>query len=304
MNIRCPRKGFTLIELLVVITIIGILAALLFPVFLKARESGRRTVCQSNERQLGLAMLQYVSDNDEEFPYHNGFPGAKWVSQSYPYVKNAQLYQCVDDDTLAGSVNGRRYSVDSYAMNSNLMGLVLVWLGGSGTGQQSSPTLAVLSSPSKTIMFFEVSNNEASLAPISGVPTEGAATGNGADDCAPMQGATLGPTTFPCGQGAEYLYTSGINANETLYATGNIGGRLLNGGAGSTPRHGGGSSYVACDGHIRWLKPEEVSGGRAAVAEDCLQGTETGQPSDCANQPVTSAAGTAGGEHRMTFSSR
>ena len=304
MNIRRPQKGFTLIELLVVITIIGILAALLFPVFLRARESGRRTVCQSNEHQISLAMLQYVSDNDEKFPVHDGFPGTKWVSQSYPYTKNAQLYQCVDDSTQAGSVNGNRYSVDSYAMNSNLIGLVLVGRGGGSTGQQSPPTLAGLSSPSKTIMFFEVSNNEASLVPISGIPTEGAATGNGADDCFMMMGAMPGPATFPCGHGAESHDINGVSLNETLYATGDIGGRPLNGGSGSTPRHGGGSSYVACDGHIHWLKPEEVSGGRAAVAEDCLQGTETGQPSDCANQPVTSAAGTAGGEHRMTFSSR
>ncbi|MCW3060774.1 MAG: prepilin-type N-terminal cleavage/methylation domain, partial [Capsulimonas sp.] len=63
------NDGFTLIELLVVIAIIAILAAILFPVFAKAREKARQTTCASNLRQLGLAMLQYVQDNDETFPF-------------------------------------------------------------------------------------------------------------------------------------------------------------------------------------------------------------------------------------------
>ncbi len=301
MNTRYARKGFTLIELLVVITILGILAALLFPAFARVKENGRRTACASHERQLGMAMLQYVSDNNERFPYQNGFPGAKWVSQSYPYVRNVQIYQCVDDDTTARLVNGRRYSVDSYAMNSNLMGLVLAWLGGGDTARHPNPTLAVLSSSSQTVMFFEVSNDEASLTPVNEAPTEGAATGNGADDCARMQGTTLGPATFPCGDGAEYTDINGINP---LYATGNIGGRTLNGGAGSTPRHGEGSNYVACDGHARWLRPETVSGGKSAVAEDCFQGTDSRQPADCSQQATKLAAGTASGKYSLTFSSK
>ena len=57
------RAGFTLIELLVVIAIIAILAAILFPVFSRARESGRRASCMSNEKQIGLAFAMYADDN-------------------------------------------------------------------------------------------------------------------------------------------------------------------------------------------------------------------------------------------------
>ena len=59
---RRPASGFTLIELLVVIAIIAILAAILFPVFGRARENARRSSCASNIRQLGLAAMQYTQD--------------------------------------------------------------------------------------------------------------------------------------------------------------------------------------------------------------------------------------------------
>lgn len=65
MIIGRGRGGFTLIELLVVIGIIAVIAAILFPVFAGIRERGRRTQCLSNERQLGMAIMQYVQDNGE-----------------------------------------------------------------------------------------------------------------------------------------------------------------------------------------------------------------------------------------------
>src|SRR5438034_806664 len=63
------RRGFTLIELLVVIAIIAILAAILFPVFARAREAARKTNCLSNLKNIGLASLMYVQDYDEQFPW-------------------------------------------------------------------------------------------------------------------------------------------------------------------------------------------------------------------------------------------
>jgi prepilin-type N-terminal cleavage/methylation domain-containing protein/prepilin-type processing-associated H-X9-DG protein len=90
------KRAFTLIELLVVIAIIAILAAILFPVFARARENARRASCQSNLKQIGLGILQYKQDYDERYPNEGGGtltdPG--WAYNIQPYVKSEQLFQC------------------------------------------------------------------------------------------------------------------------------------------------------------------------------------------------------------------
>src|SRR5471030_2357537 len=98
------RKGFTLIELLVVIAIIAILAAILFPVFSAAREKARQTSCASNEKQIGLAIIQYVQDFDETYPnIDQGQPEASntfstvntlWADMIFSYVKSKQVFVC------------------------------------------------------------------------------------------------------------------------------------------------------------------------------------------------------------------
>ncbi|GBC95128.1 hypothetical protein HRbin16_00915 [bacterium HR16] len=109
------KRAFTLIELLVVIAIIAILAAILFPVFARAREQARKTTCLSNMKQIGLAISMYLQDYDEKFPAwsdqcaHDPFgnivpPGKcgsdteiaffRWAILTQPYIKNAQMFLC------------------------------------------------------------------------------------------------------------------------------------------------------------------------------------------------------------------
>lgn len=130
------RKGFTLIELLVVIAIIAILAAILFPVFARARESARQSSCLNNQKQLSTGLMMYVQDYDERYPgaapysaasqyghwilawgngagQNAGQPGPFDVSQGaiYPYVKNAGVYMCPSDSNA-------RVKRLSYTINS------------------------------------------------------------------------------------------------------------------------------------------------------------------------------------------
>lgn len=91
------KNGFTLIELLVVIAIIALLAAILFPVFARVRENARRTSCASQEKQMGLALIQYTHDFDERLPnYNSALPGDRpnWTEQVYPYIRNWQIFRC------------------------------------------------------------------------------------------------------------------------------------------------------------------------------------------------------------------
>jgi len=103
------RGGFTLIELLVVIAIIAILAAILFPVFSRAREKARQSSCGSNLRQIQLAIAQYTQDYDERHPstwftangQWNDWPGGyQWQEAVLPYVKNQQLFVCPSASNL------------------------------------------------------------------------------------------------------------------------------------------------------------------------------------------------------------
>lgn len=100
------KKGFTLIELLVVIAIIAILAAILFPVFARARESARTTQCASNVRQIGSAMKMYAQDNEEKLPAlrapYQGLTNVYiyWMDLIMPYAKSEQIFVCPNDNPL------------------------------------------------------------------------------------------------------------------------------------------------------------------------------------------------------------
>ena len=118
------RRGFTLIELLVVIAIIAILAAILFPVFARAREKARQASCSSNVKQIGLAFIMYCSDYDDRHPSvyddgpHPAMPRIIWADKILPYVKNRELFLCPSCDTsnvnpppANGHLQGTRYQM-------------------------------------------------------------------------------------------------------------------------------------------------------------------------------------------------
>jgi prepilin-type N-terminal cleavage/methylation domain-containing protein len=289
-----PRKssqGFTLIELLVVIAIIAILAAILFPVFAQAREKARQTSCISNNKQVGLAILQYVQDYDENFP-SGWYPaesaqfnvllgstvGVGWANESYPYMKNSQVYKCPDDITQpvpgAGTTHGPQYPV-SYIFNTNI--------------PLGYPTLAALNAPASTVLATEGDGALAEI-PTTGefenypakIPAVASASSDGLHYVLSEPNQT-GPI------GIAYLDTGYLGGHKPLggfadpsivvwRTTGTNGGR-----------HTDGAVYICGDGHAKWLKPGAVSPGYPAQASTYAATADY-------------AAGTSSGQYQVTFS--
>ena len=101
------RRGFTLIELLVVIAIIAILAAILFPVFARAREKARQASCSSNQKQIALGILMYAQDYDEAFPgFYYKAVVADWATLHDPSIVN------LDNPIIEGSYIGKPGEAD------------------------------------------------------------------------------------------------------------------------------------------------------------------------------------------------
>ena len=229
------RKGFTLIELLVVIAIIAILAAILFPVFAKVREKARATSCSSNERQIGLAILQYVQDNDETFPNGTTYTGPVanntgqgWAGQVQAYIKAKNLLKCPDE---SGSPTGTQVVV-SYAMNNNI----------------AAKSDALPTAPTSTIMAFEVNGGVADV-------TDGSSpAGNGINTGTSPTNTDNGYTTLAIGP---FFGPAGV-ITPTVAA-----------------RHTDGSNFLATDGHVKWLRGTKVSAGITATNPTDAPGATT-----------------------------
>ena len=136
------RRGFTLIELLVVIAIIAILAAILFPVFARAREAARATSCKSNLKQIGTAIQMYTQDYDELMPVERTTnPNMSIIQLTDPYVKNLGVYNCPSQSVKSIlAYNGER----SYSYNRQFL---------------SGQSLAAIQSVADTVCFADATPN-------------------------------------------------------------------------------------------------------------------------------------------------
>jgi prepilin-type N-terminal cleavage/methylation domain-containing protein/prepilin-type processing-associated H-X9-DG protein len=171
------RTGFTLIELLVTIVIITILAAILFPVFARARENARRASCLSNLQQIGLGIMQYTQDYEEHYPLASGLnelagpvnvPGtpseaftfcsggdtcghySSWMDHIFPYVKSVQVFYCPSQKADGVPAYGYTSAVSGWFHQSSDYGGPL-WSGGPAS-------LAAVTRPSEVVMVLDYHN--------------------------------------------------------------------------------------------------------------------------------------------------
>ena len=111
------KSAFTLIELLVVIAIIAILAAILFPVFARARENARRASCQSNLKQIMLGYMQYTQDYDEKVPSAHCQETRAWYNKMQPYIKSTQIFKCPSDSSDVLPFNSTQITPNGYRVS-------------------------------------------------------------------------------------------------------------------------------------------------------------------------------------------
>lgn len=146
------HRAFTLVEILVVLAVVFLLAALLFPVFGRARENARRTNCASNCQQFALALTQYSQDHDESFmPIRYDSDGeVTWTDMLTPYVKNAQIFRCPSD---------AQSKKISYGLNQ------LVFLDLEEHPSAQPVKIAQFQSPAQTIMLGETGTGDDLITP-------------------------------------------------------------------------------------------------------------------------------------------
>jgi len=298
------KRAFTLIELLVVIAIIALLAAILFPVFSRARENARRSACASNEKQMSLGIIQYIQDNDEHPPAgispdstHSSCVAAGygwgWGGNIYPYVKTDEVFSCPDDKYA-----GKEYQIGStgvygqltsYAYNQNLL------IGKNACTKVNGP-ISELNQPSVTVLLMEVEeqrwtdpkdvqDNEANALAVDGRITP-YCNGWNCDNDGNLA-TSNDDFVFETGP----IGCTGANSvdwnNISTYPLDNPTGRHLDG-----------ANYAFWDGHVKWLKGSSVSAGNNAssptAADSCVAGS---------NHQAAGTQGTmAGGPIEATFS--
>ena len=217
-TVRRREDGFTPIELLVVIAIIAILASILFPVFARARENARRSSCQSNLKQIGLAWIQYAQDYDEKVvpilsdPTNTGAgptPRYYWFGSVtgsgatavlkesegliQPYLKSGQVQSC--PSFQAGTADpslGRT----GYGYNDNYLSRY-----SPDFSKVNPANLAEIQSPSETVAFA---------------------------DCASLSGSTVGPNTYLSPPTSEFptFHARHLDTGNILYCDGHVKAKI------------------------------------------------------------------------------
>ena len=241
MSLPKPKQtGFTLIELLVVIAIIAILAAILFPVFAKAREKARQASCASNMKQLGLGFIQYAQDNDEKMLLGSNGQNSWGAGQIYPYVKSAGVYKCPDDSTLQTGTNPVLYPV-SYGVPKP------VYYTGSNFVAGVTQSLAAWNAPASSVLLFEV---QGCTADVTNPQENGSVTASGKNTInGSIPTAKYATGAFP---------VNGVNMTPQVNAD-------------NSGIHTGGANYLAMDGHVKWLLPSHLTSGYDAPAASSPQ---------------------------------
>lgn len=275
------NRAFTLIELLVVIAIIAILAAILFPVFAKAREKARAISCLSNMKQLGLSTMQYTQDYDETLPAGWGEPDGSnmWRIGIQPYAQKnlanaATPYAGVNATNIFKCPNIRNEAPTHYGYNANQL---TGWADPPGPGNASSPgrSEAEIHRPANLVLYAEAGGNMDRA--------------TGAADPNMNQGAgTCNLTTFT-GDCGPFNFNPDVWREEWScdwdFGIPGVGGGSWNspssGGNGyrrPIPRHTGLVNVVFVDGHAKGINAKSMLNARIGTEQDILHNFANPRP--------------------------